>query len=348
MTTRPISRRDFSACVALASTVVVSRSLFAQSRLERPKLFFAVVGRSSIPLLPLTLAERLGYFRAEGLDVEMIDFPSAGSALQAIISGSVQVGVSGYEQILGVAARGHFLQSFVLMGRLPAVAMGISTRNLPHFKTVADLKGKRVGVGAPGSASHAIAHWVLTGAGLTLGDVSLVHLESGAEALAAFQSGQIDALSYGDPVVTMLEQKRAVHLVADSRTWKGSLALFGGPIPSACLYAHGAFLQQNPLMAQAMTTAVVRALKWLQTAGPSDMMKTIPESFMLGDRALYLTAISKGRDAVSPDGLMPKAGPKLAHSVFTGLESAAAPTRIDLERTYTNEFATLANAHFKA
>lgn len=348
MTARPINRRDFSAWTAIASSVAVPWPLLAQPRLERPKVFFAVVGRSDIPHLPLTIADRLGYFRYEGLDVEIIDFQNDRSALQALISGAVQVGAGGYEQTLGVAARGHFLQSFVLMGRLPAIAMGVSTHNLPHFKTVADLKGKRVGVGVPGSASHAIAHWVLTHAGLAPGDVSFVHLAGAADALAAFQSNQIDALSYGDPVVTLLEHRRAVHLVADSRTWKGSMAIFGGAPPAACLYAHGAFLQQNPLMAQAMTTAVVRALRWLQTASPSDMMKTIPEPYMLGDRALYLSAISKGRDAVSPDGLMPKSGPKFAYRIFAGLESVADPARIDLERTYTNEFATLANAHFKA
>jgi NitT/TauT family transport system substrate-binding protein len=327
--------------------MVVPVPLYAQPRLEKSKIFIAVVGRSDIPLLPLTIADRLGYFRAEGLEVDLIDFSSGGSALQALISGAVQIGASGYEQTLGVAARGHFLQSFVLMGRLPAIAVVVSTRNLPHFKTVADLRGKRLGVGAVGSASHAIANGILIHAGLAPGDVTLIHLESARDALAAFQSNQIDALSYGDPVVTQLEQKRMVHLVADSRTLKGTRALFGGALPSACLYAHGAFLQQNPLTAQAMTTAVLRALKWLQTAGPSDMMKVIPEPFMLGDRALYLTAISKGRDAVSPDGMMPKLGPTFAYNLFKALDSAVGADRIDLEKTYTNQFVAVANAHFK-
>lgn len=345
---RLIHRRDFGAWAALASSFVVSDSLHAQPRLEKSKIFIAVAGRSDIPLLPLTLADRLGYFRAEGLDVEVIDFPSGGTVLQALVSGAVQVGATGYEQTLVVAARGHFSQSFVLMGRLPGIAMGVSTLNLPHFKTVADLNGKRVGVGVLGSTSHAIAHWVLRRAGVALGDVSIVPLESSTEALAAFQSNQIDALSYGDPVLTQLEQKKLLHLVADSRTLKGTQELFGGPLPAACLFAHGVFLQQNPLTAQAVTTAVVRALKWLQTAGPSDMMKVIPESFMLGDRVLYLTAISKGRDAVSPDGLMPKSGPTFAHNIFKSLNSAVSADRFDLEKTYTNEFAIVANAHFKA
>lgn len=345
---RSIYRRDFVAWAAVASAFIAPNILGAQPKLEKPRVLIGIDGRSDIPFLPLTIADRLGYFRAEGLDVEVVDFSNANSALQALVSGSVQIGAGGYEQILGTAARGHFLQSFVLLGRLPAIAMGVSTRNLPHFKTVADLKEKKVGVGASGSASHAIAHLVLQQAGLTLTDVNWVHLDSATEALGMFHSHQIDALSYGDPVMTQLEHKRLVHLVADSRTLEGAQALFGGLLPASCFYTHGAFLQQNPLTVQALATAVVRALKWLQTAGPSDMMKVIPESFVLGDRALYLTAINKGREAVSPNGVMPKEGPVIAYGLFNKLKSATDVIRIDLGKTYTNDFALLANAHFKS
>ncbi len=343
-----INRRNFAAMAALAVSAAGSLSVLAQARLEKSKIIVGVAGRSDINVLPLTIADRLGYFRAEGLDVELVDFSTSASALQALVNGAVHVGASGYEQTLGIAGRGHFLQCFVLMARSPGIVMGASIRNIPHFKTVADLKGKRVGVGAHGSASHAIALWVLGRAGLAMADVSLTHLDSAAAALAAFQLNQIDALSYGDPVLTMLEQRRVVHLVADSRTIKGTLALFEGPLPGACLYAHGAFIQQNPLTVQAMTTAVVRALKWLQTAGPSDLMKVIPESFLLGDRALYLTAIGKGRDVVSPDGLMPRKGPTSAYRVFSEFNSGFGVDRRDLEKTYTNEFALAAKAHLKA
>ena len=344
---RSIHRRGFFTWSFFAPSLIAPKVLCAQQRLEKLKVSIAVEGRSDISLLPLTIADRLGYFRAQGVEVDIIDLPSASSALQALISGVVQVGAGSYEQMLAIASRGHFLQSFVVMGRLPAIAMGISIRNLPHFKTVADLKEKRIGVGAFGSASHAIALWVLQQAGLTPTDVNWVHFDNSADVLASFQSNQIDALSYGDPVVTQLEHRRLVHLIADSRTLEGTQALFGGPLPCACLYTHGTFLQQNPVTAQAIANAVMRALKWLQTAGPSDIMKAIPESFMLGDRALYLAAINKGREAVSSDGMMPKGGPAISYGLFKGLKSVAGADRVDLVKTYTNDFVAAANMHFK-
>lgn len=344
---RLIYRRDFLAWSLLGSMSLTSKDLKAQTRLEKSKISVALRGRSDIPLLPLTIADRLGFIRAEGLSVELLDFASATDALQAVINGSAQIGASGFEQTLALGARGHFLQSFVLMGKLPAIAVGVSTRTLPHFKTVADLKGKRVGVGDIGSVSHAIAALVIKQAGLLPTDVTLVHLESADDALLMFMSNQIDGLSYGDPVMTQLEQKKMIHLVADCRTTKGTQTLLGSAVPGACLYAHGAFLQQNPATVQALSNAVIRALRWLQTASPNDLMKVIPDSFVLGDRVLYLTAINKGRDAVSSDGLMPKFAPVSALALFKGLDTIAVTEPFNLEKTFTNDFAKAANSHFK-
>ena len=52
-------------------------------------------------------------------------------------------------------------------------------------------------------------------------------------------------------------------------------------MPAGCLYAPSEFILKNPGTCQALAHAVVHSLKWLQTAGPSDMIKTVPESHLL-------------------------------------------------------------------
>ena len=96
------------------------------------------------------------------------------------------------------------------------------------------------------------------------------------------RSGQIDAISNTDPVMTMLEQKGDVKIVSDTRTLKGTRDVFGGPMPAACLYAPVDFIQKNPNTCQALANAIVHGLKWLQTAGPSDIIRTVPETYLLG------------------------------------------------------------------
>jgi NitT/TauT family transport system substrate-binding protein len=93
---------------------------------------------------------------------------------------------------------------------------------------------------------------------------------------------------------------------------------------------------------------MVHGLKWLQTAGPSDILKTVPESHWLGDRALYLASFDKIREALSTDGLMPPDGAKTAFKAMARLDESLKADKIDLSKTYTNDFARRAKDKFKA
>jgi NitT/TauT family transport system substrate-binding protein len=151
-----------------------------------------------------------------------------------------------------------------------------------------------------------------------------------------------------DPLMTMLEQKGEVKTIAETRTLKGTLELFGGPMPSACLYAPLDFVRKHPNTCQALANAVVHSLKWLQTAGPSDIIKTVPEAYFLGDRALYLAAFNKGREVFSVDGLMPHEGARMALKALSQVVPALKTEQIELDKTFTNDFARRAKEKYKA
>lgn len=193
-----------------------------------------------------------------------------------------------------------------------------------------------------------VANLILSRAGIKPGDVSFVGVGTAAGALAAFRSGQIDAMSNTDPVMTMLEQKGEIRIIADTRTLKGTVDVFGGSMPAGCLYAPVDFVQKNPNTVQALTNAIVRSLKWLQTAGPSDIVKTVPEAYLLGDRALYLAAFDKVREAISLDGVLSDEGPRTALRTLASFDPTIKADKIDLSMTYTNTFARKAKERFKA
>lgn len=315
---------------------------------EKTKVSIAVGGKASFYYLPLTLAEQLGYFKAEGLDVEISDFAGGTQALRAVVGGSADVCSGAYEHTINLQGKGQMFKAFVLQGRAPQIAIGVSTKTMPQYKTVADLRGKKIGVSAPGSSTNMVANLILSRAGLKASDVSFIGVGTSAGALSAMRSGQIDAISNIDPVMTMLEQKGDVKVISDTRTIKGTVDVFGGPMPAACLYAPVDYLVQNPHTCQAMANAIVRGLKWLQTAGPSDILKTVPESYLLGDRALYLASFDKIREALSPDGLIPPDGTKTALKALASFDETLKVDKIDLSKTFTNDFARRAKDKFKA
>jgi len=318
-------------------------NLFAQN-LEKQKVSIAVGGKNLFYYLPLTIAEQLGYFKDEGLQVEISDFAGGAKALQAMVGGSADVVSGAYEHTINMQSKGQTITAFVLQGRAPQIVVGVSNKTMPNYKSIADLKGKKIGVTAPGSSTNMVANFVLAKGGLKPSDVSFIGVGTAAGALSAMRSGQIDAISNLDPVITMLEQKKDIKVIVDTRTMKDTQDLFGGSMPAATLYAPEAFLKKNPHTAQALTNAMVRALKWLQKAGPSDIIKVVPESYQLGDRALYLDAFTKVRQALSPDGIIPENGPPTALKALQAFEPELAGKSIDLSKTFTNEFVKKANA----
>ena len=332
--------------LAAPAAVALPRLAFAQGKPEKSKLTIAVGGKNLFYYLPLTIAEQLGYFKDEGLQVEIPDFAGGAKALQALVGGSADVVSGAYEHTINMQAKNQPIMSFVLQGRAPQIVLAVSTRNMPGYKSIADLKGKKIGVTAPGSSTAMMASYVLAKAGLKASDVSFIGVGASSGAISAVKSGQVDAIANLDPVITMLQRDNLIKVVADTRTLKDTQSVYGGPMPAACLYTPVKFVQDNPGTTQALANAMVRALRWLQKAGPSDIVKTVPDSYLLGDRALYLAAWERVREAISPDGLMPEAGPPTALRMLQTFEDSLKGKPIDLGKTYTNNFARKAAAKY--
>src|SRR5258706_7924641 len=116
MTNKYITRRTFASAAALAAASLGAPMLRAQPKLEKSKVALAVGGKAAFYYLPLTIAEQLGYFRAEGLDVEISDFAGGARALQALVGGSADVVSGAYEHTINMQSKNQYIQSFVLQG----------------------------------------------------------------------------------------------------------------------------------------------------------------------------------------------------------------------------------------
>jgi NitT/TauT family transport system substrate-binding protein len=160
------------------------------------------------------------------------------------------------------------------------------------------------------------------------------------------RSGQIDAMSNLDPVISLLLRSGDLKIVTDTRIVAEADRVFGGPMPAGCLYAAQSFVDKRPLTVQALTNAIVRADKWIQAAGASDILKTVPESYLLGDRAVYVDAFLAAKGALSPDGMIPEKGPETAARALASIDAEVAKAQLDLNAVYTNDFVRRANARF--
>ena len=338
-----IQRRDFITA-SMASTLLPMQA-WSQT-IEKPKVSIAVGGKNLFYYLPLTIAEQLGYFKEAGLDVTIVDFAGGSRALQAVVGGSADVVSGAFEHTLNMQFKGQPMRAFVLQGAAPQIVLGTNPKTMPNYKTVADLKGKKIGVTAPGSSTNVLANFVLAKAGLKPSDVSFVGVGAGSGAVAAMRAGQIDAMSNLDPVITLLQRSGDLNVITDTRIMSQAEKVFGGPMPAGCLYCPQTFLDKNPNTAQALTNAMVRANKWIQQAGSGDIIKVVPESYLLGDRAIYIDGFLASKQAMSPDGMFPAKGPETAFRALASVDEKMAAAKLDLNAVYTNAFVKVANAKY--
>jgi NitT/TauT family transport system substrate-binding protein len=338
------NRRNFLLTTG-ASLLATTPALHAQA-LEKPELTLAVGGKNLLYYLPLTIAEELGYFKAEGLDLKIVNFAGGSQALRALVGGSADVVSGAFEHTVNMQHKGQRLRAVVLMGRAPQIVLGINPKTMPDYKSVADLKGKKIGVTAPGSSTNVMVNFVLAKAGLKPSDVSIIGVGAGNGAVAAMRSGQIDALSNLDPVISLLSRSNDLKIISDTRIVAEADKVFGGPMPAGCLYMKQAFIDQNPRTAQALVTAIVRANEWIQKAGPADIIKTVPETYLLGDRAVYIDAFLAAKGALSRDGLFPEKGADTAFRALSSIDAEIAKFKPDLPAVYTNAMVKAALVRF--
>jgi len=331
--------------IGLALFLVITS---VQGQIEKRDVHIAVGGKAAFYYLPLTVAEQLGYFKDEGLNLKISDFAGGSAALKAVVGGSADVVSGAYEHTISLQGKKQHFQAFALQGRLPQIALGVASAKAAGFKSFKDLKGMKVGVSAPGSSTNNLVKQLLAKSGLDPNrDVAIVGVGTGAGAIAAMKGGQIDAISNVDPLMTRLERDGVIKIVADTRTLKGTQDVWGAALPAGCLYAPVEFVKKNPNTAQALANAIVRADKWIAKASATDLIKVVPENYLLGDRALYMFTYDKVKEAISPDGMISEAGARATLAALRQFDAEVKAAEIKLEQTYTNEFAKKANMKFK-
>ena len=335
----PHNRRSWL-LAGLASLATASswQALASDSGRPLPRVRLALPASQSLYHLPLTLADQMGLFRQAGVQVEWVTYESGAHALQGVLAGQADGMAGAYEHLFGLHQKGLPYQSFVQISRTPQVSLGGSLRSGKSWDSFADMRGARLGISALDSTTHWMSCQWLRRNGLGLDQVTFVEVGSSTGVLDALRQGTIDAVCNPDPIMHWLEQKNEIRLLGETRTLSGTRKVMGGPVPGASLFAHSEFLQRQPERVQALTDAVVQALKWLPSAGLKDILKTVPASHWSWDRAAYLGAFQKLRESYAVDGLVRGADVRRAWEVHASLRTPAFVARIVPERTYTNAF----------
>ncbi|MGN6158573.1 MAG: ABC transporter substrate-binding protein [Devosia sp.] len=292
--------------------------------------------------LPVTLAQQLGYFRDEGISVEILSEPAGVEAADEMLAGAVQGVVGFYDHTIQLQSLGKFTESVVQLGIAPGEVEVVSSKH-PEIRSVPDFKGKHIGITGLGSSTDFLTEYLLVKNGLKLSDITPVPVGAGDSLIAAMEHDQIQAAMTTEPTVSRLLTSGQAHILVDTRTLRGSADTFGGVYPASCLYMESSWVEAHPDIVQKLVNALVRTLRFIAGHDAKTIAALMPHDFYAGNEALYVQALANGKQMFSPDGRMPPDGPATVLRVLGEIRSTLKDRPVDLSRTYSAGFVAAAD-----
>ena len=328
---------------ALLHTTAASAFVFgaaiapANSAHAADKINIMVGGYEKQIYLPVKLAEALGYFKDEGLDVELLNEAAGVDAENQLLAGAVE-GVAGfYDHTVDLQAKGKFVKSVVQFSQAPGEVELVSAKH-PEIKSPADFKGKTLGVTGLGSSTNFLTLYMASKAGLQPGEVVTVPVGAGGTFIAAMQQDQIAAGMTTEPTISRMVKTGEASVLIDLRTVESTRQALGGTYPAASLYMETAWVDAHKEEVQKLANAFVKTLKFINTHSATEIAEKMPKDFYVGDKDGYIKALEAGKGMFTPDGVMPEDGPKTVLAVLSEFSKNVRGKQIDLSKTYTTEF----------
>lgn len=305
---------------------------------DKTTIQMAVGGQTQFIYLPLTLADRLGYFKDEGLSVNISDLRGGSEALAAMMGGSVDMVTGFYEHTIRARAQGKRLVMVAVFDRYPGLVLMVGKQHAGQVHGIRDLVGKPVGVTAPGSSTDQLVKYILRQNNLNPQSIPVV-TGGISTMLAALEQDRVWAGVTVDPLASRLDRDGIARVLYDTRTEKGTLDIFGGPWPAGGFYTTAEFIQQHPRTVQSIVDAGVRALRYLKEHSAEEVAAAMPESFWGGDRDQYIQSLRADIGMYTPDGVMPPGGPPNVLKTLSLVDEKIAVMSLDLQETYDNTYA---------
>jgi NitT/TauT family transport system substrate-binding protein len=317
----------------IAGTVMAT----AGSANAADKITIMVGGYEKQIYLPAKLAEALGYFKDEGLDVELLNEPAGVDAENQLLAGAVQAVVGFYDHCVDLQAKGKFVESVVQFSQAPGEVELVSSKH-PEIKSPADFKGKNLGVTGLGSSTNFLTQYLAVKNGLKLGEFTSVPVGAGQTFIAAMQQDAIQAGMTTEPTISRLLKTGEATLLVDMRTVESTRKALGGTYPAASLYMESAWADAHKEETQKLANAFVKTLKFINTHSGAEIAEKMPKDFYVGDKDGYIKALDAGKGMFTPDGVMPEDGPKTVLAVLSEFSKNVKGKQIDLSKTYSTEF----------
>jgi NitT/TauT family transport system substrate-binding protein len=327
------------AVTACSSTATQSTAAINAGDASGTAVSIMVGGLNKQIYLPFMLAERLGYYKAQGLNITLTDEPAGVDATTNMLAGKVD-GVGGFfDHTIALQGLGQSAESVVSMLVTPGEVELCRNDLKGQIKSPADWKGRNLGITDLGSSTDFLTQYLAQKNGVDPTTTHRIGVQAGATLIGAMTHKNVDCAMTTEPTVSALLANKQAYILLDMRSDAGTAAALGGEYPATCLYMTTAYIQKNPTTVQKLVNAYVQTLKWIQTHTAAQIADMMPADYYAGvGKAAYVAALQNEKGIYNPTGIMPPNGPPTNLKVLSTFNKDVKGKNIDLSKTYTDQF----------
>ena len=260
--------------IIIFSLIIVIFSLlfiFNKKDKKYTKIRVAEVAHS-VFYIPWYVANSNGYFKEEGLDVEIILTPGADKVTSAVLSNDVEIGFCGSEATIYVYNNNEedYLVNFAGLTKKDGSFI-VSREKINNF-SLNDLKGKKIIGGRIGGMPEMTLEWTLMENGINLDDLEIDTSIAFASMGGAFIGGEGDYVSLFEPTALEIEKNGYGYVVA-------SLGELGGSVPYTTFNARKSYIEKNPEIIKKFNKALQKGLDYTYTHTSKEIAESIAKYF---------------------------------------------------------------------
>lgn len=227
----------------------------------------------SIFYAPQYAAISMGFFKEEGIDIELSNGNGADAVMSAVLSGNIDVGFAGPEASVYVYNEGKEDYTEVFAQLTQRDGSFLVARDPDSDFSWEKLRGKVVLPGRKGGVPYMTLEYVLRQNGLDpAGDLTLDSSVQFALMTAAFTAGTGDYFTCFEPTASMLEAEGQGYIVA-------SVGEAAGEIPYTAYFAKKSYMEKNSELIAAFTRAVYKGQQWVLSHSADEIAKAVASFF---------------------------------------------------------------------
>ena len=289
----------------------------------------------SVFYAPMYIAINEGFFEEEGLSIDLSTGQGADKTMQQLLSGNVDIGFSGPEQVVYIYNQGREDYPVVFAQLTQKDGSFLVGRTEEENFDWTSLKGKELIGGRPGGIPEMALEYVLKENGLDpKTEVSMVTNIDFTATAGAFKSGTGEYVALFEPTASMLEKEGSGSIVA-------SIGESAGNIAYTCFYTTKSYMDENPEIIQKFTNAIYKGQQWFVSHSDEEVADSIISFFPGTDKEIIMNVVSNYReiDALASNPEVSEEGLNKLMDIIQGYDSNLITERPEFDIIVNNTFA---------